>query len=711
MKVSTYRKPRATGLLRALLMGVAVASGGCQSVRLGQPQALWALWLVPLWLWWGAMMRRRRARDLARLIEPACQAAVVRAPTPTAATVAACLEALAVLLMVVAAAQPRWGMVWEDVHRQGVDVVVALDVSESMRVQDVETSGRLSRLARAKREVTDLLRLMDGDRVGLVAFAGTAQVMCPLTLDHGAAQLFLDDIDTDSVAVKGTALADAIDVALQALGGEGPPGRSIILITDGESHVGNALQSAAAAAAAGVRIFAIGIGRSEGAPIPADDGGFHRDREGNLVMSRLDADILQQIAATTGGRYVRSQTGEIDLEAIYRHGVLKGVPLQDFQGRRQERWTERFQIFVGLAFALWLAESLATQRAGGRGPRRRGGAAALAACLCGGMLLTSPAEAAGDGQKTTAAPAAAAEVAARPGHADEAAHASGDPAEAYSRGQWQEALEGFAQLQASDPHNPALSLAIGSTAYQLGDYPRARAALAQAAQAPAGPIRTKALYALGNTAYRERRFKEAIAFYGQALAENPEHHGARHNTDLSHIALEQEKAEKAKKPDGKPGESRDDKEKSEAKNEQGDDVSDHGDDASQHGDDASDHGDDASQHGSDAEPGADKNGSLAEEKAPDSPPSPQPAPGDEAPPEADKGAQAPAAVGGSEPPDREAGDAPPAGKAPHAAHPGDGPKDGMSPEEAMRALEQVDEQRPHPSQPRGAPRVRGGKDW
>ncbi|MCB1034866.1 MAG: VWA domain-containing protein, partial [Acidobacteria bacterium] len=171
--------------------------------------------------------------------------------------------------MVLALAEPKYGFTWEEVKREGVDIVVALDVSDSMLVEDAESGGKLSRLERAKREITDLLRLMEGDRIGLVAFAGTAFVECPLTLDYGAAEIFLGAIDTDLIPVKGTALGDAIRTSLAAFEGAAQPSRAIVLITDGEDHGGDAVKAAAEARPAGVRIFAIGIVRDEGAPIPA----------------------------------------------------------------------------------------------------------------------------------------------------------------------------------------------------------------------------------------------------------------------------------------------------------------------------------------------------------------------------------------------------------------------------------------------------------
>ncbi|MBI3179407.1 MAG: VWA domain-containing protein [Deltaproteobacteria bacterium] len=270
--------------------------------------------------------------------------------------------------MVLALAGVKLGFTWEEVQRRGVDLVVALDVSDSMLVEDVESGGKLTRLARAKREITDLLRMLEGDRVALVAFAGVAFTECPLTLDYGAAALFLDSLDTSLIPVKGTALGDAIRESMRAFKGGGNS-RAVLLITDGEDLTGEALAAAEEAKAQGVRIFTIGMGRDEGAPIPLPDGGFRRDSRGEIILSKLDEPTLQKIALTTGGRYVRSVTGDVDLESIYRQGVKATLEDQDLGARRRQRWEDRFQWLIGAALLALALEPLLPER------RRRGGGA------------------------------------------------------------------------------------------------------------------------------------------------------------------------------------------------------------------------------------------------------------------------------------------------------------------------------------------------
>ena len=356
MRARSFLPPAAAALLL----------GGCD-VRVGDPRSLWLLWLVPAVLAFYVYSFRTRGRLLQRFASAALLARLTAGVSRGRQALKAGLVLLGLAAALVALAGLRWGFTWEEVKRQGVDIVVALDVSDSMLVEDVEAGGKLSRLERAKREIADLLGLLEGDRIGLVAFAGTAFVECPLTLDYGAAQLFLGAVDTDLIPVKGTALGDAIRISLKAFEGGAQPSRAIILITDGEDHGGDALAAAEEAQKQGVRIFTIGIGRDEGAPIPAPGGGYRRDRNGEIILSRLDEPTLQKIALTTGGRYVRSVTGDVDLEQIYNQGIKATLESRELGSKRRQRWEERFQWILAVALAALMLEPLVSERL-----RRRG---------------------------------------------------------------------------------------------------------------------------------------------------------------------------------------------------------------------------------------------------------------------------------------------------------------------------------------------------
>ena len=222
------------------------------------------------------------------------------------------LTILAVFFIIVALAQPRWGYYWKDLKQKGVDIVIALDVSESMLAQDIKPN----RLERAKYKIADLLDMLEGDRIGLVAFAGTSYLQCPLTLDYSAARIFLNAIDTNLIPVKGTSIGYAIRTSVKAFNTQDTRSRAIILITDGEDHTGDAIESAKWAKEHETKIFVIGIGNKIGAPIPSTNPevpGFKKDKNGEVILTKIDEPTLQKVALETGGSYVRSVSGDMDL--------------------------------------------------------------------------------------------------------------------------------------------------------------------------------------------------------------------------------------------------------------------------------------------------------------------------------------------------------------------------------------------------------------
>lgn len=365
---STASRP-APPLWGALLAALPLA--GCETAHLGRPEALWLLWLVPLLAVFHLWVFRARSRLLHRFASREMIGRLTAGVSRRHQGFKALLGLIGLGAAVLALAEPQWGFTWEEVERRGVDLVVALDVSDSMLVEDAGGDG-LTRLERARREISDLLNLLEGDRIALVAFAGSAFVECPLTLDYGAAALFLDAFDTDLIPTKGTDLAAAIGKSLEAFRGASHPSRAILLITDGEDHSGEARAAAEEAQSQGVKVFTIGIGRDEGSPIPGPGGGFRRDRNGEIILSKLDEPTLQEIALTTGGRYVRSVTGDVDLEQIYSQGIKATLEDQELGSRRRQRWHERFQWLLAVALAVWMIEPLVGERS--RATRAKGAA-------------------------------------------------------------------------------------------------------------------------------------------------------------------------------------------------------------------------------------------------------------------------------------------------------------------------------------------------
>jgi len=266
-------------------------------------------------------------------------------------------------LLIIGLARPAWNLQQTTVKRTGRDVVFVIDVSQSMLAEDLAPN----RLERAKLAIADVIDTLDGDRVGLVAFAGTAAIKCPLTLDYGFFRMMLENISTDSIARGGTLIGDAIRLVLnQVLDSQEKQFKDIVLITDGEDHESFPLDAAKEAAAKGVRLFIVGLGdENEGKRIPITDTSGRRtfmQYQGQEVWSRLDAETLLQMAlATPGGRYLNVATGTIDLGEVYLQ-LIGSAEKKELEEETIEKYEEKFQIFIGLAFLLLGIEALVSER-------------------------------------------------------------------------------------------------------------------------------------------------------------------------------------------------------------------------------------------------------------------------------------------------------------------------------------------------------------
>ena len=330
-------------------------------MQFGNPQSFWLLALLPVlvvFLVWAFRARRRALEKFAAVPLAGLLAGSV---SQAARRWKAILVTGCVLFAGLALTQPRWGFEWRDVKRKGVDVFVLLDVSKSMLTEDV----RPNRLTQAKFAVQDLLSKLEGDRIGLIAFAGTAFVQCPLTVDYEAFRLTLNDAEPDVIPRGGSAIGAAIQTALKAFeAGEGRD-HAIVLITDGEDTEGDPVAAAEPAAKAGVHIYVIGVGTTEGELIPVREANgpmeFVKDKEGQVVKSRLSEEPLKQIALRTEGIYVRSAPGDFGMETIYDRGIRQ-LQRQEFEARLQKRYFERFQWPLGLATVLLAMEMFLTDR-------------------------------------------------------------------------------------------------------------------------------------------------------------------------------------------------------------------------------------------------------------------------------------------------------------------------------------------------------------
>ncbi|MCX6268194.1 MAG: VWA domain-containing protein [Bacteroidetes bacterium] len=255
----------------------------------------------------------------------------------------------ALISLIVAMADPQTGSRLEKVKRKGIDLMICLDVSNSMMAQDIKPN----RLERAKQSIIRLIDNLEGDRIGIIVFAGKAYTQLPITTDYAAAKMFISSINTSLVATQGTAIAEAIEVAANGFG-ESKHNKAIVIITDGEDHEGNVLEQAEAAVKKNITIYTIGMGLPEGAPIPVFSGdiqtGYRKDRDGQTIMSKLDETLLQRLASIGRGMYVRATTSETGLSKIFDD--ISRMEKSEIEEKQFSDYEDRFQYFV--AFALFL---------------------------------------------------------------------------------------------------------------------------------------------------------------------------------------------------------------------------------------------------------------------------------------------------------------------------------------------------------------------
>ena len=493
----------------------------------GHLKYAWLLLLVPglfaFYLW----AFRRKTALIARFVSPELQSRLVKGVSAGRRNFKSGLSIAAVAFTILALTQPRWGFHWEEVQSRGVDIFVAVDVSKSMLAQDVSPM-----LEAAKRKIIDLLSLTRGDRVGLIAFAGRAVVQCPLTLDYGAIQTLLASLGPDSISVPGTNIGEAIERSFSVGhgkdgkdGAEGAPAtvpatdrqaHALVLLTDGEDLEGGAEAAASKAKERGVRIYAIGMGRQSGAPIPSGDGsGFKRDRSGEMVLTHLDEPALQHIALETGGSYVRAVIGDGDVQQIYQD-IHRQIEDGALKSGRQKKFEERYQwpLFLALLCLLWeagLGESppaVGDSRRGMVELARRwfrpfGMAMVFLTLFAANVALGRP------------APSEA-----RAGE------------EAYSKGDYQAAIQHLLNAQVEDPSNAQLRYDLANAYYKAGQYDEAEKLYGGGAQSGNKEFREKELYNLGNTAYRAGKTDEAIQRYEEALKLDPNDQDAQYNLEF-----------------------------------------------------------------------------------------------------------------------------------------------------------------------------------
>ncbi|HWW02692.1 MAG TPA: VWA domain-containing protein [Candidatus Acidoferrum sp.] len=462
--------------------------------------------------WWAG---RKRQELMKGFIQTRLLPGLLSGISPTRRKIRQACLVLAVACAIVALARPQWGFTWQEVRQRGVDIVVAIDTSKSMLAQDVAPN----RLARARLAALDLMQLARSDRLGLVAFAGSAFLQCPLTIDDAAFRQSVQTLDVNTIPEGGTALADAIEAALTAFK-EGDNHKVLVLMSDGEDHDSGAAEAAKKAAGAGLRIYTIGIGTSEGELLRIKDAQGHddyiRDDHGNVVKSHLDEGLLQEIATIGGGFYLHL-SGAKTIDTLYESpNGLASLPKAEHQEKLVKQYHERFHWPLGAAVVLLIVEMLLPER-----KRSSASLPLLSSSLALLLLWPGP--------------------------------AAGSPSNAlreYKEGNFDQALRDYQQLLERKADDPRLHFNAGTAAYRNRQFEEATNQFSAALNSPDLKLQESAYYNRGNSSYwlgeknpdpkqRTDAWERSLKDYDLTLKLNPQDADAKFNRDFVKKRLEE----------------------------------------------------------------------------------------------------------------------------------------------------------------------------
>ena len=326
----------------------------------GDWKFLYLLLLVPVFLIGYGVLRAMRNRRVKKFGDPALVEQLMPSRSRSKGWVRMVLFCLAFAFFIIGLARPRTGARLAERKTRGAEIIVALDVSNSMLARDYSPN----RLERAKLSISRLTDRLQDDRIGLVIFAGTSFVQLPVTTDYVSAKMFLSSIDTESIPVQGTAIGDAIRLSIKSFSAQSEKSRVIIVISDGENHEDDAVGAAKQAAELGIKVYTIGVGSAEGQPIPMD-GDLMKDRDGNIVVTKLNEQMLRDIARAGGGAYIHAGGEEFGLNPIIQD--IRRMEDEEFGSVVFEEYDEQYMYFFGAALLLFVIEMLI----GERKPRRK----------------------------------------------------------------------------------------------------------------------------------------------------------------------------------------------------------------------------------------------------------------------------------------------------------------------------------------------------
>ncbi len=494
----------------------------------------WWLATIPLMLGVAYLLYRRadirRRNALAQFASPQLLPGLTSSVSIVRRRNKRLLWTASLVLGVIALSRPQWGFRWKEVQRKGIDILIAIDTSKSMLAEDVKPN----RLTRAKLAVSDLLEKLDGDRIGLIAFAGSSFLQCPLTLDYDAFRQSLDALDVNIIPRGGTNLASAMEEAERTFQMGNPNHRVLILLTDGEDLEASGIETARKAAKDGVHVFTVGVGTAGGEliPIHAPSGelAFVKDASGQPVKSRLDETTLRQISEITGAFYTPLGQQNEGFNVIYEQG-LAPIPKQDLFSRMNKVYIERFQWPLAFAVVCLMLEYLMSDRKRGssspgwrqafRLPWKRAGIVPLV------LLLMNV-----GGFPAWASPSSA--------------------ERAYQQNRFDESLEQYKRVLEKHPARPDFQFNVGTAAFKAGKYAEAERAFEQALKTDQTGLQELAFYNLGNTQYRLgqqtsetdkkhtlQEWQSALQSYERCLKLKPSNEDARFNYNFVKRKLEE----------------------------------------------------------------------------------------------------------------------------------------------------------------------------
>jgi len=502
----------------------------------GAPAWFWALLAIPILAGLFARAEQRAAVRLRAFVSPKLLPQLSATVNRSRRILRFGLLMLGLALAIISLAQPQWGYIYEDVKRKGLDLLFAVDTSRSMLSNDVQPN----RLERVKLAAQDLVNQLQGDRVGLIAFAGRAFLQAPLTIDYEAAVESINDLDTKTIPEGGTNISEAINLALKTFGKSAAGNRALIIFTDGEELSGDAVKAAKTAADAGVRIFTIGVGTPQGSliPITSDDGGtaFVKDSAGQVVKSKLDEKRLEEIAQATGGFYLHLGDGPRTMGELYTRG-LANMKAAEIDARLSRRPIERYEWPLGAAIIALTMSILTRERKKVRVRSRITPWTKAAVPVTALLFLVS-----------------------RP------VFATAPGLNSYHDGKYKDAYQSFQEdLQAhpDSSEKDKIEFDAGAAAFKMGDYNKALQSFSDALLSPDLKLQENSHFNLGRTLEDRadldqttdttlKDLTDAASHYEATLRLNPKNEAAKSNLEEVKKKIERLKQHPKQKPTPPP---------------------------------------------------------------------------------------------------------------------------------------------------------------